>query len=85
MIAGQIQNRIQPMSSFNNAGQVGYSQVTETFSSGDDSVLWSKKYNFTNYPDGGQYYKFPYHLPDDMDWARGLNLNTTMYDSEGKQ
>ncbi|MFC4382388.1 hypothetical protein ACFO0Q_13860, partial [Chryseobacterium bernardetii] len=84
MIAGQIQNRIQPMSSFNNAGQVGYSQVTETFSSGDDSVLWSKKYNFTNYPDGGQYYKFPYHLPDDMDWARGLNLNTTMYDSEGK-
>lgn len=31
LVAGQISNRIQPMSSFNNAGQVGYSQVTESF------------------------------------------------------
>lgn len=84
MVAGQLSNRIQPMSSFNNAGQAGYSQVTESFLSADDSVLWTKKYNFSNYPDGGAYYKFPYHLPDDMDWARGLNLKTTSYDSVGK-
>jgi len=84
LVAGQLSNRIQPMSSFNNAGQVGYSQVTESFLSADDSVLWSKKYNFSNYSDGGEYYRFPYHIPDDMDWARGLNLKTISYDSEGK-
>ncbi|WP_080780247.1 hypothetical protein [Chryseobacterium phocaeense] len=84
LVAGQLSNRIQPMSSFNNAGQVGYSQVTESFLSADDSILWSKKYNFSNYSDGGEYYRFPYHLPDDMDWARGLNLKTTSYDSTGK-
>ncbi|MFP3675073.1 hypothetical protein SB724_19860, partial [Bacillus sp. SIMBA_031] len=31
MVVGQLSNRIQPMSSFNNGGQVGYSQVTESF------------------------------------------------------
>jgi hypothetical protein len=84
LVSGQLSNRIQPMSSFNNAGQVGYSQVTEFFLSADDSLLWTKKYNFSNYLDGGEYYRFPYHLPDDMDWARGLNLKTTSYDSAGK-
>ncbi|AYZ36304.1 hypothetical protein EGY07_12310 [Chryseobacterium indologenes] len=84
MVAGQLLNRIQPMSSFNNAGQVGYSQITESFLSSGNAVLWTKKYNFSNYPDGGDYYKFPYHLPDDMEWARGLNLKTTSYDSTGK-
>ncbi|MFP3803002.1 hypothetical protein, partial [Paraburkholderia sp. SIMBA_027] len=39
---------------------------------------------FSNSPDGGSYYKFPYHLPNDMDWARGLNLKTTSYDAAGK-
>ncbi|MCJ7935351.1 MAG: hypothetical protein MUW56_17415 [Chryseobacterium sp.] len=84
LLAGNRSDSMQPMSSFNNAGQVGYSQVTETFSSADDSVLWSKKYNFTNYLDGGEYYKYPYNLADDMDWARGLNLKTVSYDSNGK-
>ncbi len=84
LVGGQLSNRIQPMSSFNNAGQVGYSKVTESLLSADDSILWTKKYNFTNYPDGGGYYQFPYHMPDDMDWARGLNINTTSYDSAGK-
>ncbi|MBK1898283.1 hypothetical protein, partial [Chryseobacterium paridis] len=84
LVAGQLSSRIQPMSSFNNAGQVGYSKVTESFLSADDSLLWSKKYIFSNYPDGGEYYRFPYHLPDDMDWARGLNLKTISYDSAGK-
>ncbi|MDM1557498.1 MULTISPECIES: hypothetical protein, partial [Chryseobacterium] len=84
LVAGQLGNRIEPMSSFNNAGQVGYSQVKETFSSSDDSILWTKKYNFSNYGDGGNYYIYPYHLPDDMDWVRGLNLMTTSYDASGK-
>lgn len=84
IVAGQISNRIQPLSSFNNAGQVGYSQVTESFLSADDSVLWSKKYNYTNYLDGGEYYRYPYHIPDDMGWARGLNTETMAYDSSGK-
>ncbi|WP_345989653.1 hypothetical protein AAEU33_18905 [Chryseobacterium sp. Chry.R1] len=84
LVAGQLSNRIQPMSSFNNAGQVGYSQVIESFLSADDSLLWNKKYTFSNYSDGGEYYRFPYHLPDDMDWARGLNLKTINYDSAGK-
>jgi len=84
MTAGQLSNRIQPMSSFNNSGQVGYSQVTESLLSLDNSVLWTKKYNFSNYSDGGEYYRFPYHLPDDMDWARGLTVKTTSYDSNGK-
>ncbi|MDC8104534.1 hypothetical protein MTQ00_08280 [Chryseobacterium sp. B21-037] len=84
LVAGQLSNRIQPMSSFNNAGQVGYSQVTESFLSADDSVLWTKKYTFSNYSDGGEYYRFPYHLPDDTDWARGLNLKTISYDYSGK-
>ncbi|WP_273005903.1 hypothetical protein [Chryseobacterium sp.] len=83
-VAGQISNRIQPMSSFNNAGQVGYSQVTESFLSADNSVLWSRKYSYTNYLDGGEYYRYPYHIPDDMGWARGLNTETVSYDSSGK-
>ncbi|WP_333597410.1 hypothetical protein [Chryseobacterium flavum] len=84
LVAGNKSDSVEPMSSFNNGGQVGYSQVTETFLSANDVVLWSKKYNFTNYKDGGEYYKYPYHLPDNMDWARGLNLKTVSYDSEGK-
>lgn len=84
LVAGQLSNRIQPMSSFNNAGQVGYSQVKESLLSADNSVLWSKKYNFSNYSDGGEYYRFPYHLPDDMSWARGLNLKTESYNSSAQ-
>ncbi|WP_160137694.1 hypothetical protein [Chryseobacterium sp. c4a] len=84
VVIGQISNRIQPLSSFNNAGQVGYSQVTESFLSADDSVLWSKKYKYTNYLDGGEYYRYPYHIPDDMGWARGLNTEITAYDFSGK-
>lgn len=83
-VHGTLSNGIQPMSSFNNAGQVGYSQVKESFLSADDSLLWAKTYTFTNYLDGGEYYKYPYHIPDDMGWARGLALGVVSSDSNGK-
>ncbi|WP_162926058.1 hypothetical protein [Chryseobacterium aurantiacum] len=84
IVMGQLSRTAQPMSSFNNAGQVGYSMVKESFLSADNSVLWSKTYTFTNYLDGGEYYRYPYHLPDDMSWARGLTLGVTSSDSSGK-
>lgn len=81
---GQLSRTIQPMSSFNNGGQVGYSLVTESFLGADDSILGSKKHSFSNYLDGGEYYRYPYHIPDDMGWVRGLELDISTYDATGK-
>ncbi|MFC3196140.1 hypothetical protein ACFOET_00805, partial [Parapedobacter deserti] len=58
---------------------VGYEFVTEYF--GDQQANHGKtEYRFTMSLDGGQYYKFPYHLPIDNEWLRGKVLSESTYE-----
>jgi hypothetical protein len=57
---------------------IGYSHVTEYF--GDSNKNQGKiEYEFTTTEDGGDYYKFPYHLPIDNEWLRGKNTITKFH------
>lgn len=63
-----------------SGGQIGYSRVTEK-TIGDGNI-GKTVYTFTNYQDTGTYYKFPYHYPNDMEWARGLPVEVKQYKFE---
>ncbi|WP_130736864.1 hypothetical protein [Flavobacterium sp. J27] len=59
---------------------LGYSMVTEIQKgSGNIGKIVS---TFTNYENGGEYYKFPYHLPVDNEWTRGLPKEVKYYKYE---
>jgi hypothetical protein len=58
-------------------GNLGYSQVTEIQSSVDGNI--KKVSTFTNFDNTGEYYKVPYHLPNDLEWARGMPLTVKYY------
>lgn len=61
---------------------VGYSRVTEYY--GDSLTNQGKTvYQFSVDEDAGDYYKFPYHLPTDFEWLRGLPLRTEIYKNNG--
>jgi len=65
-----------PISEF-AGNNLGYSMVTE-IQKGNGNI--GKIVNsFTNYENGGEYYKFPYHLPIDYEWGRGLPRETKYY------
>ncbi|MDR6969682.1 hypothetical protein J2X31_003716 [Flavobacterium arsenatis] len=67
-----------PMSSVNN-GALGYSKITEIDSQNNGKTV----YTFTNFKDTGTFYRWPYHTPNDMEWTRGLPLETEIFSSTG--
>lgn len=72
----QISGASGPLSEF-AGNNLGYSMVTE-IQNGEENN--GKTINtFTNYENGGEFYKFPYHLPIDFEWARGLPLKTDYF------
>lgn len=61
---------------------LGYSRVTEylgTRLNNSGKIV----YEFTVDPDGGEYYRMPYHLPVDYEWIRGKPLTTKIYKTNG--
>jgi YD repeat-containing protein len=60
---------------------VGYSHVTEYVVDSNNNSLGRTEYEFTITEDGGQYYKFPFHLPIDNEWLRGKNLVTRIFEN----
>lgn len=57
---------------------LGYERVTE-YRGGKDKALGKTVYEFTVDPDAGDYYEFPYHVPTDFEWLRGLPTKTSTY------
>jgi YD repeat-containing protein len=62
---------------------VGYAQVTEYF--GEKGKNQGKTVHHFTIPDdaGGEYYKFPYHIPIDYEWLRGKPSTTQVYENKG--
>jgi YD repeat-containing protein len=60
---------------------IGYSHVTEYVIDSNNNSLGKTEYEFTITEDGGQYYKFPFHLPIDNEWLRGKNLITRIFEN----
>ena len=60
------------------SNQVAYSDVTEYIGKKNQNA-GKTRYEFTTYLDGGSFYKFPYHTPNDNEWLRGKNLKTEYY------
>lgn len=58
--------------------ELGYSYVTIFEGTKIDNV-GKTEHQFTNFSDGGTYYEFPYHLPIDNQWIRGMPLMTKYY------
>lgn len=65
-----------PIATF-SGNNLGYSKVTE-IQKGDKNY-GKTVYTFTNYENTGEFYKFPYHLPNDLEWTRGMPLKTEYY------
>jgi len=67
-----------PLSTY-QGNTVGYSFVSEYYGTPDNNQ-GKIEYEFTVTQDGGDYYKFPYHLPIDCEWLRGKNTYTRYYE-----
>jgi len=78
-VTGGLYKQATPMSSV-GGGQLGYQQITETVIGPVN--IGKTVYTFTVFPDTGEYYKFPYHFPTDMEWTRGLPLEVNYYKFE---
>jgi hypothetical protein len=66
-----------PLSTY-QGNSVGYSYVTEYYGT-KESNIGKTEFEFTAMEDGGEYYKYPYHLPIDNEWRRGKNRFTKTY------
>lgn len=55
-----------------SGSNLGYSRVIEIQTGNNEKI--KTIYTFTNFPNEGQFYKIPYHIPTDMEWTRGLPL-----------
>jgi YD repeat-containing protein len=75
-IGGSLICRATPIGLF-IGNKYGYSKVTEMVRGKNENL--KTEFYFTNYPDTGEFYKFPYHLPNDMGWTRGMSLETKYY------
>lgn len=58
---------------------VGYSRITEYLGSREANT-GKTVYTFTDFPDGGRYWEFPYYLPTDMEWLRGKPISIEMFE-----
>lgn len=65
-----------PVATF-SGNNLGYSKVTE-IQKGSGNV-GKTVHTFTNFENTGEYYKFGYHLPNDLEWSRGMPLKTQYY------
>lgn len=82
-IAGQLMSSPpKPVSNYNN-GKLGYGIVKEILGDTTENIGYTM-YEFTNFLDGGEYYKFPFNMPDDLEWARGLPTITKVFDNNNK-
>lgn len=61
---------------------VGYSHVTEYTLDANNKSIGRTEYEFTVTEDGGQYFKFPFHLPIDNEWLRGKNIITSIFEND---
>jgi YD repeat-containing protein len=61
---------------------LAYGYVTEYEGTKDDNI-GKTEYEFTNFSDDGEYYKFPYHLPIDNQWLRGKLKAQKMFKNLG--
>jgi hypothetical protein len=59
-------------------GTLGYGTVTEFDGEGNNTV-GKKVHTFSMIPDTGLYYQFPYHIPTDNEWLRGIEESVTLY------
>lgn len=57
---------------------VGYSYVTEYYGDASNNI-GKTEYEFTNYEDSGEFFKYPQTIPTDNSWLRGRNLKTKVY------
>lgn len=80
LLGRQIAGPSSPISDF-AGNNLGYSMVTE-IQHGDNSTLGKTISTFTVYSDLGEYYKFPYHVPVDLEWGRGLPIEVKQYKYE---
>ncbi|WP_445457010.1 hypothetical protein [Flavobacterium sp. HNIBRBA15423] len=75
-VGRQVSGATGPISEF-AGNNLGYSMVTEIQKgNGNNGKIVN---TFTNYENGGEYYKFPYHLPIDYEWGRGLPREVKYY------
>lgn len=74
--SAENQESASPISTF-SGNNLGYSRVTE-IQKGSDNIGITV-HTFTNYENTGEFYKFPYHIPNDLEWARGMPLKTEVY------
>ncbi|WP_146106948.1 RHS repeat domain-containing protein [Polaribacter porphyrae] len=66
--------------SYEQGNHVGYSHVTEYIDSGNLQGKGGKtEYEFTAFPDGGKFYKFPYTLAVNNEWLRGKPILIEYY------
>lgn len=80
--AGTLVNKTIPLSGYGGAGIVSYSRVIESIT-GNLKSKGNNVYTFTNFIDQSEFYKFPYNLPTDFGYLRGLPLTTQTFDSNG--
>ncbi|PTB95766.1 hypothetical protein C9994_10350, partial [Marivirga lumbricoides] len=71
-----------PLTSF-QGNQIGYSTVQVL--NGENKLNGKTIYQFTNFPDGGDYKTYPYHLPIDNEWMRGKLTKREIYIYENDQ
>lgn len=65
-----------------NGNDLAYGYVIEYNGTAVDN-LGKTEYKFTDMPDGGTYYEFPYHIPIDNEWLRGKLLKTKIFKADG--
>lgn len=80
LIGGSLNLRATPVGLF-IGNKFGYSKVTEVVKGGENNLR--TEYYYTNFGDTGEFYKFPYHLPNDMGWTRGMPLEIKYYQDNG--
>ncbi|UOY08517.1 RHS repeat protein [Muricauda sp. SCSIO 64092] len=61
----------------------GYEYVTEHIS-GANGREGKTEYQFTAFPDSGNFHTFPYHLATDNEWMRGKPVGTKYYKKESQ-
>lgn len=70
-----------PFSTY-QGNSIGYQYVTEYYGDKQNNI-GKTIYKFTMDSDAGGFMDFPYHIPRDNDWLRGLNLYTRVYKNNG--
>jgi len=71
VMAGSLNSHLE-------SNNLGYSYVKE-FTGDTQANKGRTDHEFTNFPDGGNFMKYPFYLAEDNQWMRGLNVRTKYY------